>query len=121
MKRKHNLIPRQYSRSWFCDKDIKIEDAKECVYFITDGIYTKIGIADHLKNRLAGIKTANPREINILCVILCKDKEEMRYYENLLHKRFKKDKVRGEWFSITDYNIADAKEELNIEMCRVIA
>lgn len=120
MARGHSLISRRYMKYGFCEKDIELSNAKMCVYFITDGVYVKIGIADNLKHRLSGLQTSNPRKLEVLCIIPCKSRQEMQKYEIKLHKRFSERQALGEWFYINRKDIMTVKEELNVEMYRVI-
>lgn len=119
--RGQGLISRRYVKYGFCEKDIELNKAEMCVYFITDGLYIKIGIADNLKRRFSSLQTSNPRKLVALCIIPCKNRWEMQKYEILLHKRFSERRANGEWFYINRQDIIGAKEELNIEMYRVIA
>ena len=123
MKRGTGLISKKYINRHcnFCDGDIYMSSAKNCVYFITDGVYTKIGIAQDLTKRFSGIQTGNPLKLKALCVIPCSSNKEMQKYEIYLHRYFAETNVRGEWFDISEDDIQRAKEKFQVIMHRIIA
>ena len=84
------------------DED-KINDCNNFVYFITDGDYIKIGVANNLENRLSALQTSNAKELKILFSIPMKDKESAYALELFLHNTYKSKNVRGEWFDILYY------------------
>lgn len=70
-----------------------------CVYFITDGEFIKIGIASDLDRRLSQLQTGNPRELRVLYIIECHDMSEARSLETYLHQRLRDCCVLNEWFT----------------------
>lgn len=70
-----------------------------CVYFITDGEFIKIGIASDLDRRLSQLQTGNPRELRVLYIIECHDMSEARSLETYLHQRLRDRCVLNEWFT----------------------
>jgi len=66
------------------------------VYFARAGGHVKIGFAIDIDKRLQTLRTGNVEKIAV---------EESFFSfseaERMLHKHFKKDRVRGEWFKIT--------------------
>lgn len=80
---------------------------RPCVYFIEeDGGYVKIGLS-HLglvRNRLAGLRNANPRKLTLRRIV-----EGDVFTENRLHRYFEHLHVRGEWFVLDDELAAIAR------------
>lgn len=116
------LISKKYinRHCTFCDSDVFMSEVRNCVYFITDGIYTKIGIATDLTKRFSGLQTSNPLKLKALCIIPCKDNREMQKYELYLHRYFADNNVRGEWFDISEEDIQRAKNKFQVTMNRVV-
>lgn len=67
------------------------------VYFITDGIFTKIGKADSPSKRLSEIQVGNPRPLSIVATLNGDPR-----LERALQRHFAScgRHVRGEWFRI---------------------
>lgn len=102
-----------FVRSW-AEKDARIitpgkrtinldkETAKPpCyIYFILnyDSQAVKIGIAKNVKRRLASLQTSSPSELELLGTIKAMSVNDAREIEKLLHERFDRDRIRGEWF-----------------------
>jgi hypothetical protein len=68
------------------------------VYFITDGEAdaVKIGFATNVGSRLSSLGTGNFRKLTV--------QTEFRTYieaERMLHRHFKADRIKGEWFRLT--------------------
>lgn len=88
------------------------------VYFITDGNFVKIGIADRPGWRMAMLQTGNPNELTLLFTIPVPDSYHrtnnirVRKLEKILHNYFKDHHVRGEWY--------DIKDQLDADGCRKI-
>jgi Meiotically Up-regulated Gene 113 (MUG113) protein len=84
------------------------------VYFITtmpDMEYVKIGVAEFVNNRLAGLQTASPFELRIVGY----DKFGDRNDEGRLHARFGHLRIKGEWFRFTE-EIRDYIRDSQIEV-----
>lgn len=73
------------------------DNKKSCVYFITDGQYVKIGQTDNIEKRMKSLQTGNPKKLSLIHVI---PTDEPNLIEWGLHKRYEKQRVRGEWFDI---------------------
>lgn len=66
------------------------------VYFITDGLFTKIGTTTDVDRRLSNLQTANARELKVALVF-----EGGLELEKELHSMMSKVKVRNsEWFRV---------------------
>lgn len=80
-----------------------------CAYFIGSKKYkfVKIGFTTNLFSRLSAIQTGCPFDIEILAYIKSQDPKKT---EHKLHMKFKKYRVRGEWFKLTD----DIKQFINL-------
>ena len=72
------------------------------VYFISDGIYTKIGKSKNPLNRIKDLQTSNANKLFFTNLFDVKDK-----YEKVLHKLFKdfKTNSNNEWFDLRDVNV----------------
>ena len=76
------------------------------VYFIREIVnkkkgkygFIKIGIARNVANRLEALQTSNARELELLIAIPFKSRMQARHVEKKLHRRFRRFRVRGEWF-----------------------
>jgi len=79
------------------------------VYIIGDRTHEiyKIGKANNIKNRLSSLKTANPF-IELIAVEKFNSSNSALWAENALHKIFKKQKFKGEWFKLTPNDIQAA-------------
>ena len=76
------------------------------VYFIKVGDFYKIGATRNLYGRLHAIQVCNPIE----CTLIHKVKtSNMRLTEKLFKDRFGRLNVRGEWFDLSDIDIAYIK------------
>lgn len=69
------------------------------VYLIadTERKYCKIGKSINPKERLGGIQTSSPLDLEIICT-----KEGSTNEEGYLHKKFQKYHIRGEWFQYNE-------------------
>jgi len=70
------------------------------VYFIRAGNRgaIKIGWAINVKRRMAAMQTGNAFELKLLAVIPCQSKDHAIHTEKQMHKFFKRQNIRGEWF-----------------------
>lgn len=70
------------------------------IYFILnyDSQAVKIGIAKNVKRRLASLQTSSPSKLELLGIIKTKSVNNARKIEKLLHEKFAKNRIRGEWF-----------------------
>lgn len=68
------------------------------VYFITDGLRIKIGIADNIKRRLHSLQTGNPRRLSVLKIIQYESRQEAENAESNFHYVFSNTRCFGEWF-----------------------
>ena len=103
-----------------CKRDIRAEDARNCVYFISDGNYIKIGVATDLLRRLASLQTGNPNKLEVKCIIEFESKREASYQESRIHRYFKSKHHFGEWFDLSDEDILLVQQEFNYDLSRVV-
>jgi hypothetical protein len=73
------------------------------VYLLTDGFYYKIGIAKNVKNRINKLQIGNPHKIR---EVFSYEQNNALKIEKVLHKKFKRKQMNGEWF---DLNISDVQ------------
>lgn len=73
------------------------------VYFIQEKIGekapVKVGVARKPENRLAELQTGNSRTLIIISQIGPLSERRAYHLERQLHKKFKKHRIRGEWFT----------------------
>lgn len=115
-----SLISRRYIKYGFCDYDIETVKVMNCVYFVTDGEFIKVGVAKLFARRLMELQISSPRELKPLCVCIFDDYIWAKRYEKALHDYFADKHIRGEWFKIDENDIKTAKETLNLTMYRCI-
>lgn len=97
------LAKRQTPASGFVDMRARMNNDRRCeaandnvssfVYFITDGEAIKIGKANNPKSRLSGLQTSHHKPLRILGLLPGDER-----LEGMLHGRFRKYHIRGEWF-----------------------
>lgn len=75
------------------------KELTQTLYFITDGEYVKIGISSDARYRLRGLQSSNPRKLTLLYT---GKTTEAFAQEQHLHKIYKDDHIRGEWFKLTE-------------------
>lgn len=68
------------------------------VYFIIAGGYVKIGKAVNPQARLKELQVGCPFAMHIYETIDCGTSKGALHHERHLHKMFKKQRMRGEWF-----------------------
>lgn len=99
------LSPKKSSR-----KNINTQHS---VYFIRAGSNgpIKIGMAKDVNKRLSTLQTGNHEFLMLLATIPCKSLKEAEYMERKMHRCFKKQHIRGEWYkgsiSIKDIEAAE--------------
>jgi len=71
------------------------------VYFIRAGKAgpIKIGIASDVERRIADMQTGNAYILESILTIPCKSRIHAQSVENSLHAFFRKQRIRGEWFT----------------------
>jgi len=71
------------------------------VYFIRAGNRgaIKIGVARNVERRMATMQTGNAFELKLLACIKCNSRNDSLILEKRLHSKFKRQRVRGEWFT----------------------
>ena len=78
------------------------KDTKKYVYFIQNGKDgpIKIGVTNNPRNRLCSLQTGSPWPYILLVVVSDQSglPSSARYYEQWLHKKFRRFRLNGEWF-----------------------
>lgn len=77
------------------------------VYFITDGIFTKIGVTQHIEARLVELQVGNARTLSVIRVFPGEFELERK-----AHSLFKPYRVKGEWFDIPAHLLKVTLEEI---------
>ena len=97
-----NIISREAEARYF---HYRSESEEKCyVYFICDGEYVKIGVANNIKSRMADLQVGNARELFLVDYIECKNRQMANAYEYTLHGFFKDYRKNGEWFDVMGNN-----------------
>ena len=83
------------------------------VYFVQSGRRgsIKIGSAINVERRMTTLQTGNPDRLRLLAVIKCKTRGDAMVLEKKLHKKFKRHRLRGEWYK-SHIKLADIREDL---------
>ncbi|WP_394224489.1 GIY-YIG nuclease family protein [Alteromonas gracilis] len=95
------------------EKFVKANDIPRNLYVIRcDGTnYYKIGIANDVVSRLRNHQTGCPFKLKEIFHVESDlgdyQAREIVYLEKFLHRCFKKQKVRGEWFELTHEDLSD--------------
>lgn len=76
------------------------------LYFISDGDFVKVGVANDVYKRLRELQTGNPQNLFIEAKF-----EGLGYLESYCHNQLKKFHYRNEWFKI---DTAEAKNLLKL-------
>jgi hypothetical protein len=92
----------------FWDGDLPCEDhpgvpCTGCVYVLKVGDRYKIGRTENLTSRLRSIQTSNPKAIEVVHTI---ESEDFAAIEKAIHRKFKDQRVRGEWFKLDRDDLA---------------
>lgn len=74
----------------------------------------KVGKAKHPEQRLKTLQTGNPVELKLIGKIRCQSDKHALEIEKLFHQKFKKYRIRGEWFKHADYLISQLYEFITI-------
>lgn len=64
--------------------------------------FLKIGHAKNVKARFKTINFSTPLDVRILATIASPNKKNLLYAENLFKKRFKLERIKGEWFIVRE-------------------
>lgn len=94
---------------YFIDKiiDVEYDNPKDYVYFISDGEFVKIGVAENPKKRLLELQVGNARKLNIICQIPTKSKKDAHFLEKHLHYEYAAFAKNGEWFNILNHILVE--------------
>lgn len=82
------------------------------LYFICHKIapqYVKIGYTADLNMRLKQLSTASPTGIDVLAVYEVDDGSK---FERIWHSRFNIKRCQGEWFLLSEHDVAYVKEQM---------
>lgn len=79
-----------------------------CVYVIqAESGAVKIGIAANVNTRLRDLQVANHQELKVLYKLKVANRQIAQALEALLHERYAKDAIRGEWFNVAVDRLID--------------
>lgn len=71
------------------------------LYIISDGDNIKIGVSENVRARISTMQVNNANKLTLLYQLNCGSNEYAYKLEAILHKRYAKTKVSGEWFKIS--------------------
>ncbi len=77
-----------------------LKDRVTYIYFITDGEYTKIGMSNNPKERLAVLQVGNPKQLTVAYTLPYENRQHAKQVESLLHKVYEPYLIRGEWYKL---------------------
>ena len=83
---------------------------KSIVYLFEYGNLTKIGITSNLVSRLQAINAQSP--VDVICTHIC-ECEYAREVELEIHTEYAHKRHHGEWFSLSESDIEQIKNEYN--------
>ena len=78
---------------------VQVEKKKCGIYFISDGKFLKIGQAEDIEKRQAGLQTGNPNPLILVAYIECL-KKFLNTLEKKAHISFQKYHYNNEWFDL---------------------
>lgn len=86
------------------------------VYFIREANshYIKIGYSNDPAKRLGELQIGNPHDMEIFAVLQLTDRDVARRIEAVYHERYKAALIRGEWYVLSDGDLADVKMAVEI-------
>lgn len=75
-------------------------DMETHIYFVRSGKTgpIKIGISHNVCKRIAMMQTGNPNKLYLVTSIPIESRKQAEALEKWLHRKFKKQRIRGEWF-----------------------
>lgn len=77
-----------------------------CVYIVGASGNYKIGHTKNLEARVSELQTGNAERLIIITVIQSHDPV---FLEGCLHRKYEKKRIRGEWFSLDEEDVAYLK------------
>ena len=110
MEKTINSISDGFREKWFTDlkekesMTIKKSESEHYVYIIR-GLgtpYCKIGMTNNIEKRMRAIKTYYPSDIELECLVSCKNRDSAFEMERLIHSHLKDCRSNGEWFCLYD-------------------
>lgn len=88
------------------------------LYILQSGNYLKIGISkNHPRQRVKQLQTGSAQEIKLLKFYKRRNYKELEKY---LHYKFKRRRIRGEWFDIELQDITKEVEKENTMLQNII-
>ena len=68
--------------------------------------YHKIGVSTYPGDRLEALQTANPMKLSLRFAIAIPNESAIERY---LHKKYQKQNIRGEWFDLSENDVASIR------------
>lgn len=85
------------------------------LYFVRSDRFLKIGVTGRgLLSRFRSMQTANPHRLKLWLAVSANDFVVAERQERELHRRFRADRVRGEWFHLGPSLVAYVREQRRI-------
>ena len=81
------------------------------IYFIRESgsHYVKIGYSNDPPSRLGELQTGNPHTLEILFLVQLTDLSAARRIEKSFHDRYARSKTQGEWYILSENDLADVR------------
>lgn len=88
------------------------------VYFISNGVHTKVGVSKNINKRLKTLQTSNPQQLTLYDKLPCSSLMSAMVLESKLHKMLKTERsdALNEWFDVTPEHAFVLGKELQQEM-----
>ena len=85
-----------------------------CVYLIQCGDlpYYKIGVSCDMGDRFKNLQSCNPHELTVLCTCGFGSSKAAYAAEADCHRKLFKERIRGEWFQLTDVQVRQLKHDM---------
>jgi len=80
---------------------MKVKNSSSFIYIVkqvNDDGFIKIGKANNVERRVASLQVGSPYKLKIIKIIKANTSSHALLIEKALHRKFKKHKVRGEWY-----------------------
>ena len=95
---------------WYCEKEREYKQThprRQDLYAISAGErMVKIGIAHDVSQRMHTLQHMNPLPLHLVAVV----KGGGRALEKQLHRKFAAERIRGEWFALSEEDLSYIKE-----------
>ena len=85
---------------WYEHYGRENDGIKTYVYFLSDGEFTKIGVAADVRKRTSELQIGNARKLRLIEYIPWNCTQLAKSAEKQLHALFRDSQISGEWFDL---------------------